>query len=309
VLRFVIAAATFLLSAPWPAAARLHTISGCVKDDKGAPVPAAIIFIEELEGLIKEQVAADARGCFKEDGLPDGSYEVRAQRDGVPSASKQILLDYKKGSLTIDLQVKPKLAPATRSEPPMVNLRLLASSSTLGTADEAKVKSIVFSAAVVNAGDPAIATIVLDKPAPAGGTTIRLSASNPVLALVPETVDVPTGAWTATVPITTSRVRGPSDVHLVLRVGAGSSELTIRSHTRLTVELTGNGSGSVVSTPAGILCPKSACTHAFTEGESIQLQPQPNPDSAFTGFSGDCAKEGTVVISGPMRCAAAFSLK
>ncbi|MDX6634328.1 MAG: trimeric autotransporter adhesin [Solirubrobacterales bacterium] len=60
---------------------------------------------------------------------------------------------------------------------------------------------------------------------------------------------------------------------------------------RLQVTLTGLGSGSVSSTPAGIACP-GACAAEYTEGEAVRLKATPEAGSSFVGWAGDCQGTG-----------------
>lgn len=64
----------------------------------------------------------------------------------------------------------------------------------------------------------------------------------------------------------------------------------------LTVQVSGSGSGSVSSSPAGIDC-GSTCTHVFDQGTPITLTATPAAGSAFAGFSG-----ATCVASGVDAC-------
>jgi uncharacterized repeat protein (TIGR01451 family)/uncharacterized repeat protein (TIGR02543 family) len=54
----------------------------------------------------------------------------------------------------------------------------------------------------------------------------------------------------------------------------------------LTVSLTGSGSGTVTSSPAGIAC-GTVCAAVFTEGIGMNLTAAADPGSFFTGWSGD----------------------
>jgi hypothetical protein len=56
----------------------------------------------------------------------------------------------------------------------------------------------------------------------------------------------------------------------------------------LTVGKAGTGSGTVTSSPAGILC-GSACSHAFTFGTPVTLTAAPASGSTFAGWTGDCS--------------------
>jgi hypothetical protein len=67
---------------------------------------------------------------------------------------------------------------------------------------------------------------------------------------------------------------------------------TLKRHS-LAVVRSGEGSGSVSSSPAGIDCP-SDCDEAFDEGSSVTLTADPDPGSGFAGFSGaGCAGDTT----------------
>jgi hypothetical protein len=63
----------------------------------------------------------------------------------------------------------------------------------------------------------------------------------------------------------------------------------------LSVSTSGNGSGTVTSSPAGINC-GSTCWHTFDNGTSVTLTATPAPNSFFTGWS-DCSGTGTCTVS------------
>jgi hypothetical protein len=73
------------------------------------------------------------------------------------------------------------------------------------------------------------------------------------------------------------------------------------------VVTTGAGGGTVTSSPAGIAC-GATCTAGFGQGSSVTLSAVPDPDSAFTGWSGDCGGTGDCIldIDGPHRVSANF---
>ena len=54
----------------------------------------------------------------------------------------------------------------------------------------------------------------------------------------------------------------------------------------LTVALT--GSGTVISSPAGIDCPKTTCGAQFPKGSSVVLTATPNTGSTFVGWGVEC---------------------
>lgn len=63
----------------------------------------------------------------------------------------------------------------------------------------------------------------------------------------------------------------------------------------LNVDETGDGSGAVTSSPAGIACGTS-CTHSYGYGTSVTLTAKAAARSSFTGWTGDCAGKTTCVI-------------
>jgi len=65
----------------------------------------------------------------------------------------------------------------------------------------------------------------------------------------------------------------------------------------LDVSISGDGSGTVISTPAGIDCPTTACQADFPDGSSIQLNAAPAAGSAFTGWAGACTGTGTCNVT------------
>ncbi len=77
----------------------------------------------------------------------------------------------------------------------------------------------------------------------------------------------------------------------------------------LTVSLTGNGSGTVTSIPAGINC-GADCAESYIHGFQIILTPTPGIDSAFAGWSGDpdCS-DGRVTMQSAKTCTATFNLQ
>lgn len=78
----------------------------------------------------------------------------------------------------------------------------------------------------------------------------------------------------------------------------------------LGVLLTGNGSGSVVSDPAGIDC-GATCAASFAAGTAVGLAATPAPGSFFGGWGGACgggAASTALVLDADATCSAAFHL-
>jgi predicted outer membrane repeat protein len=75
-----------------------------------------------------------------------------------------------------------------------------------------------------------------------------------------------------------------------------TATFTLNQHP-LDVTLTGNGSGSVSSAPAGIACPGD-CNELFNYGTVVTLTATAGTDSTFTGWTGaGCSGTGTCVVT------------
>ena len=77
----------------------------------------------------------------------------------------------------------------------------------------------------------------------------------------------------------------------------------------LTANLSGSGTGTVVSLPAGINC-GTTCNSQFAETSSVTLTAVPNPGYTFVGWSGACSGTGncTLTMSGNTTVTATFIL-
>ncbi len=63
--------------------------------------------------------------------------------------------------------------------------------------------------------------------------------------------------------------------------------------TRYTVSVTVTGSGSVTSSPAGILCTAGTCSARFNAGSTVTLAAAPANGASFTGWGGACSGTST----------------
>jgi Divergent InlB B-repeat domain len=103
--------------------------------------------------------------------------------------------------------------------------------------------------------------------------------------------------------------------------GTGTCSFTVTAATAVTagfalnneliVTRTGNGSGTVSSTPAGILCGPD-CTQRYSPGASVTLAATADADSVFTGWSGQgCTGTGTcqLTINQAAMVTATFALR
>lgn len=103
---------------------------------------------------------------------------------------------------------------------------------------------------------------------------------------------------------------GTSNPYFLTVNAAGKSCTAAFSPNTLTVSRSGNGSGTVTSSPAGINC-GGTCAANYTFNQTVTLTAAASPGSAFTGWSGaGCSGTGQCLV--PMTAAkgvtAAFSL-
>ncbi|MGE0472755.1 MAG: hypothetical protein AB7P17_03885, partial [Nitrospirales bacterium] len=63
----------------------------------------------------------------------------------------------------------------------------------------------------------------------------------------------------------------------------------------LSVSLSGNGNGTITSSPAGLICSTGTCSTSFLLGTTVSLSVTPQSDSTFTGWNGGCS--GTTACS------------
>lgn len=77
---------------------------------------------------------------------------------------------------------------------------------------------------------------------------------------------------------------------LLVGCGGGTAQTAPENpgSVQLTVQPSGNGSGTVTSTPAGISC-GSTCTASFSSGTQVTLTATPSANSSFGGWSGACS--------------------
>src|SRR5262249_21963303 len=66
---------------------------------------------------------------------------------------------------------------------------------------------------------------------------------------------------------------------------------------QLSVSVTGSGTGSVSSSPAGISCSSGTCTHQYDFGTVVTLTPSAGAGSEFKGWSGACSGTGSCVVT------------
>jgi len=84
-------------------------------------------------------------------------------------------------------------------------------------------------------------------------------------------------------------------VLLADRMNSVSATFAVVASYPVAVSKAGNGSGSVVSTPAGINC-GGACNGTFAAGTLVLLSAAPGAHSTFAGWSGDCTGMGPCLL-------------
>lgn len=70
----------------------------------------------------------------------------------------------------------------------------------------------------------------------------------------------------------------------------------IAANYTLTISKTGDGTGTVSSSPSGISC-GSTCSKSYTNNTKVTLTAQPAADSVFTGWSGACSGSSSCIIT------------
>ena len=81
------------------------------------------------------------------------------------------------------------------------------------------------------------------------------------------------------------------DGDLTATCDAGAFEAPEPPKFELTVAVEGSGAGSVTSDPAGIDCPGD-CSEEYFGTQQVELAPDADAGSVFTGWSGDCTGSG-----------------
>lgn len=149
--------------------------------------------------------------------------------------------------------------------------------------------------------DPATGRVTISAAAPPGGFVVDLQSDNTAAATVPASVTVPTGATSASFPVTTQQLTNAQSAVIIGTVGGVFSTerhavITVWdafhfSHGSVSVFPGGNGAGRVTSSPAGIDCTiangggTGTCNAFFTVGTVVRLTATPAAGSKFVGFA------------------------
>lgn len=74
--------------------------------------------------------------------------------------------------------------------------------------------------------------------------------------------------------------------------GTETVSATFSPGEELTVSISGSGSGTVISSPAGINCP-TTCSFTFPPNTQVTLTETPAPNNAFSAWAGGCSGSGS----------------
>jgi LmbE family N-acetylglucosaminyl deacetylase len=131
------------------------------------------------------------------------------------------------------------------------------------------------------------------------GTTVTLSNSH---AAKP-TFTAPTGPASLTFSLVVKSAEAGSRADSVT-VSVAAPKFALK------VTRSGNGSGTVTSSPAGIEC-GSDCEESYEQGTKVTLSPSPTAGSEFKGWSGTCSGTGAceVTMSAAKSVGAEFALQ
>ena len=177
-------------------------------------------------------------------------------------------------------------------------------------------------------GDPSTGTATLTAAAPAGGFVVSLSSDNTAAATVPPSVTIPSGAITASFPITTNVVPNSQSALIIGTAGTVTAYDIVTVWTpfafnngSVSILPGGNGSGRVTSSPAGIDCTITrgngsggTCSAFFPVGMVVTLDARPAADSKFVGWRSlpgcvDPAKGITISRGTNHTCQVGFQLR
>jgi hypothetical protein len=103
---------------------------------------------------------------------------------------------------------------------------------------------------------------------------------------------------------------GSSDIEVVANgIASAMSPITVGSAIALTVTKAGNGSGTVTSNPAGIIC-GATCSASYDLDQVVVLTATPAAGSTFAGWTGDAdCSDGSVTMTTAVSCTATFTLQ
>jgi Carboxypeptidase regulatory-like domain len=88
----------------------IRSIQGTVLNDKGAPVPGAVILLKDTKTLQVRSFIARSNGQYHFNGLSsDINYELRAESNGMTSSRKMVSVFDSRKTVTLNLKLKKKI--------------------------------------------------------------------------------------------------------------------------------------------------------------------------------------------------------
>ncbi len=162
--------------------------------------------------------------------------------------------------------------------------------------------ALAVSPSSVTAGTSSTGTVSLGSPAPTGGVTVTLGSSLPGSASVPDTVVVPTGATSATFPVSTSPDSGTTTVQLSATLGSSTqfaalsvnrtSSVALSSVTLSPTTVSG-GSSSTGTVRLNAAAPSGGAVVTLSDNSNAVTVP-----SSVTVAAGSTSRTFTVTTSG-----------
>jgi hypothetical protein len=246
-------------------------------------------------------------------GTSDGSGRFRIERSGF-TAPADCTVDVNDGSATA---ATARLSGCT------------VSSSPPPSSSSASLSSLTVSPTDVIGPDPATGTVTLSSAAPSDGFTVDLTSDNTAAATVPPSVTVPAGSTRATFSVSTKEVTNAQSAVIIGTVGGDFSTerhavITVWdafhfSNGSIAIIPGGNGSGRVISQPAGIDCTitggngSGSCSAFFPVGTTVRLDARPAANSSFLGWRGlpGCSDPSKIRVARgtTITCQPGFSLR
>ncbi len=245
-------------------------------------------------------------------GTSDGSGKFRIDRTGF-IAPADCTVDVNDGSATA---ATARLSGCTVSTSPP-------------PASSVSLTSLTVSPTDVVGPDPATGTVTLSSAAPSGGFTVDLTSDNTAAATVPPSITVPAGSTSATFTVSTKELTNAQSATIIGTVGGDFSTerhavMTVWdpfhfSNGSIAILPGGNGSGRVISQPAGIDCTitrgngTGSCSAFFPVDTIVRLDARPAADSSFLGWRGlpGCFDPSKIRVARgtTITCQPAFSLR
>jgi protocatechuate 3,4-dioxygenase beta subunit len=260
-------------------------ISGQVTLSGRTDMSGATVEIYNASGLLVRTANTNAGGRYTATGLASGSYYARTRNNFS-------YVDQLYGGGSCVSCVVTAGAPITVSD--------LATASDINFTLASALTSIVPG----NVGQGAIISVTLTGNNLAAGMTIDAGAG---ATFTDVAVQNPTSA-TATLRIASNATLGVRDVRITISgVTSNAVPITVVSP-RLSVRVSGPGSGRLTSDGKEIDC-GTTCSTSFTSGQVFRLTATPAAGSIFAGWSGDAdCLDGNVTMMGALNCLARFDI-